>query len=321
MNIFITRPIPGRALTMLQQKGYVVTVPENDKPLPRKKLLKELAKGAYDGVLCLLHDSIDQEIFDLAPSVKIYANFAVGFNNIDVAEAKKRGIVITNTPSDAVNHSVAEHTMALLLSLTHRIVEGDSFVRKGWYKGWNPNLLLGTTLAGKTIGVLGAGRIGTFVIQKAVQGFGMKAVYFDVVRNERAEREYEARNLSSVEEVLKVSDVVTLHVNLTPETTHLINSERLSLMKPASYLINTCRGPVVDEQALSDALKKGTIRAAALDVYEFEPKVVKGLLKLPTTVLTPHIASATDEARDEMSRIAAENLIDFFEGRKPKNSV
>lgn len=320
-KIFITREVPGGAADILKKKGFEITVSGKNRPLSKKELIKELKKGGYDGVLSLLHDTIDKEVFDAAPSVKIFANYAVGFNNIDVAEAKKRGITVTNTPSDAVNESVAEHTFALLLSLVHRIAEGDTLIRKGKYQGWDPNLLIGTDIKGKTFGVLGAGRIGTYVIQKAVQGFGMKAVYYDVVRNQKIEGEYGAVFLPTVEEVLKVSDVVSLHVNLTAETTHLINAERLALMKPESFLINTCRGPVVDENALCDALRNRTIRGAAIDVYEFEPKVATGLIQLPNVVMTPHIASATESARGDMSRLAAENLVAYFEGRKPANAV
>lgn len=321
MKIFVTRKIPGSAVEMLEGKGHVVVVGSDTGVLPKKKIIKELSRSSYDGVLCLLHDLIDKEIFDAAPSVKIYANYAVGFNNIDTDEAKKRGITITNTPSDAVNESVAEHTFALLLSLAHRIAEGDAFMRKGKYEGWDPNLLIGTDIKGKMLGVIGAGRIGSFVVEKATRGFGMKAVYFDVVRNERIESELGAVFLPTVEEVLKVSDFVTLHVFLNESTRHLINAERLALMKPMALIVNTSRGPVIDEKALCNALQSGKIGGAALDVYEDEPKVTKGLLKLSNVILTPHIASATDGARNDMSRIAAQNLIDFFEGKKPTNCV
>jgi len=320
-KVFITRKIPGDAVEKLSARGHAVVLSSKNRPLSKRELLKELARGSYDGVLCLLHDTIDKEVFDAAPSVKIYANYAVGFNNIDTEEAKRRGIAVTNTPSDAVNESVAEHTFALLLSLAHRIAEGDSFMRKGKYAGWDPNLLIGADIKGKTLGVLGAGRIGTYVIQKAVQGFGMKAVYFDVIRNERAEREYGAVFLPSVEEVLKVADAVTLHVLLNESTKHLINAERLALMKKTACIVNTSRGGVIDEQALCDALQKGVIAGVALDVYENEPKVTKELLKLPNVVLTPHIASATENARADMSRLAAQNLIDFFDGKPPANMV
>ncbi|OHA26555.1 MAG: hypothetical protein A3H57_01650 [Candidatus Taylorbacteria bacterium RIFCSPLOWO2_02_FULL_43_11] len=316
-KIYVTRSIPAPAVEMLEAKGYAVTVSPHERALTKAELLKALGGQAYDGVLTLLHDEINAEVFDAAPSVKIYSNYAVGFNNIDTSEAVRRGVTVTNTPSDAVNESVAEHTFALLLACMHRIVEGDTFMRAGTYKGWDPNLLIGTDLKGKTLGAIGAGRIGALVIEKAVRGFGMKVVYFDVVRNERVEKEYGAEYLSSVEEVLKVADAVTLHVLLTKETQHLMNAARFALMKKSAYLINTCRGPVVDETALADALSKGIIRGAAIDVYEHEPSVAKGLLKLPNIIFTPHIASATDAARADMSTIAAQNLIDFFEGRIP----
>ncbi|OHA17858.1 MAG: hypothetical protein A2664_00130 [Candidatus Taylorbacteria bacterium RIFCSPHIGHO2_01_FULL_46_22b] len=320
-RIFVTRPIPGSAVATLRAKGYEVTVNPKDRPLPARKLLKILRKNTYDGVLCLLHDHIDAKVFDVAPTVKVYANYAVGFNNIDVVEAKRRGIVITNTPSDAVNESVSEHTFALLLSLMHRIVEGDKFIREGNYGGWNPNLLIGADLAGKTLGVIGAGRIGTFVLEKAVKAFGMKACYFDLVQNEIAERELGAGRMTSVEELLRVCDVVSLHVSLNETSTHLLNAERIALLKPTAVVINTSRGPVIDEDALAAALAAKKIQGAGLDVFEFEPKISKKLLKLSNVVLTPHTASATETARNDMSNRAAQNLIDFFEGRKPFYAV
>lgn len=320
-KIYVTRKIPGSAVEMLKNKGHILTVNFEDRPLSKDELKKELSRDSYDGVLCLLHDAINAEVFDAVPTAKMYANYAVGFNNVDVVEAKKRGITVTNTPSDAVNESVAEHAFALLLALAHRIAEGDSFVRSGKYTGWNPNLLIGSDIKGKTLGVIGAGRIGSYVIEKAVRGFGMKIVYFDVVRNEHIEKEFGATFLSSVEEVLKVSDAVTLHVLLNDSTKHLINSERLALMKPTALLVNTSRGPVIDERALVSALKSKSIGGAALDVYENEPALTAGLQELPNIVLTPHIASATVGAREDMSRIAAQNLIDFFDGKRPVNAV
>src|SRR3989344_4614154 len=199
MKIFITRPILGKAKEMLEGKGHEVFEQNENRALSKSELINALKGGSYDGVLSLLHDRIDAEIFDAAPTVKIYANYAVGFNNVDVAEAKKRGIVVTNTPSNAVNESVAEHTFALILSLAHRIVEGDSYVRGGKYSGWDPNLLIGLDIKGKILGVIGAGRIGTSVIQKAVQGFGMRALYYDVIRNEHAEKEFGVEFKATIE--------------------------------------------------------------------------------------------------------------------------
>ncbi len=320
-KIFITRPVPGKAESMLREKGHDVTVNPHNEPLSREMLIKTLSEGQYDGVLSLLHDTIDSGVFDAAPSVKIFANYAVGYNNFDLDSARAHGVTVTNTPSNAVNESVGEHTFALMLALAHRIAEGDRYVRAGSYTGWDPNLLIGLDIKGKILGVIGAGRIGTSVIQKAVQGFGMRVVYYDIVRNEYAEKEYGAVFKETVDEVLTEADIVTLHVNLSDETTHLINTERLALMKRDALLINTCRGPVVDEQALQRALSEKVIRGAAIDVYEFEPKVADGLTSLSNIVLTPHIASATEASRNDMSDIAARNLIEFFDGKKPTNTV
>src|SRR3990167_1980510 len=319
-KIYITRRIPENGIKMLQDKGFELDINPKNRPLSEKELIKILKKKQYDGVLSLLTDKINAAVFDAAPTVKIFANYAVGFNNIDVAEAKKRGITITNTPG-GLTESVAEHNFALIMALTCRVVEGDTFVRKGKYSGWDPMLLLGVDLIGRTLGVLGTGRIGADVVHKAVRGFKMKAVYYDVVRNENLEKEYGAVFMNTPEEVLKHTDVVSVHVPLMESTRHLINAERLKLMKPTAYLVNTSRGPVIDEKALVEALKKGQIAGAGLDVFEDEPKLAKGLAKLSNVVLTPHIASGTIAAREEMAHMAAENLVAFFEGKVPPNLV
>lgn len=320
-KIFVTRPIPGDAVERLKEKGHEVKINPENNPLSAENFKKELSEGNYDGVISLLHDKIDSEIFNAAPSVKIFANYAVGFNNIDIEEARKRGVVITNTPCVEVNESVAEHTLALILSLTSRVVEGDKYVRAGHYRGWDPNLLIGVDVRGKTLGVIGAGRIGTFVIEKAFRGFGMGVVYYDVVRNERAEKEFGAKFANNIEEVLKQADVVTLHVFLNDSTKHLINKERIGLMKKDAYIVNTSRGAVIEEKALVEALQSGKLRGAALDVFENEPNLSPGLTDLTNVVLTPHIASSTEFARDKMSEIAATSIIEFFEGKKPTYQV
>lgn len=305
---------------MLQGKGYELDINPKDRPLKEKELISSLKKKDYDAVLCLLTDQIDAKIFDSVPTAKIFANYAVGFNNINVDEAKKRGVMITNTPG-ALTDTVAEHTIALILSLTCRIVEGDTFTRKGKFKGWAPMHLLGMDLKGKTLGILGAGRIGSRVAHHVKSGFEMNVIYFDVKRNEEFEKEHSAKYFGTADEVLKEADVVSIHVPLLDSTRHLINKERLAMMKKTAYLVNTSRGPVIDEQALVEALKNGTIRGAALDVFENEPKLAKGLAKLENVVITPHIASATEKARDEMAVLAATNIIAFFEGRTPPNVV
>ena len=319
-HIFVTRRIPEIGLKMLTDKGYTVDVSPKDRPLTKKEIINYLSKKPYDGVLTLLTDPIDAEVMDAAPSVKIFANFAIGYNNINIEEAKKRNIFVSNTPGGGADR-VAEHAWAFILALSCRIVEGDTYMKKGKYNGWDPMLLHGTKLAGKTLGILGSGRIGADVAHRGKNGFGMNIAYYDVVRNEALEKEYGATFYPTVEEVLKISDVVSIHVPLLPSTQHLINADRLKMMKPTAYLINTSRGPVIDENALVEALKNGVIRGAGLDVFEFEPKLAKGLAKLPNVVLTPHIASGTEEARHDMAVLSATNIINTMEGVRPQNMV
>jgi glyoxylate reductase len=319
-NIFVTRKIPDLGIKMLTDKGYAVDISPKDRPLTKQELITYLKKKPYDAVLSLLTDPIDAEVMDAAPTVKIFANYAIGFNNIDIEAAKKRNVFVTNTPGGGADR-VAEHTWALILALSCRITEGDVYMKKGKFKGWDPLLLHGTKLAGKTLGILGTGRIGSDVAHRAKNGFGMNVVYYDVKRNEQLEKDFGATFYPTVEEVLKISDVVSIHVPLLPSTQHLINADRLKLMKPTAYLVNTSRGPVVDENALVEALKNGVLRGAGLDVFEFEPKLAQGLAKLSNVVLTPHIASGTEEARHDMAVLSANNIINTLEGRRPDNMV
>ena len=319
-KIFITRKIPEVGIAMLKSKGYEVEVNPKDKALSQKELIKHLQTGQHDAVLCLLTDKIDANVFEKAPSVKIFANYASGFDNIDVAEAKKRGVIISNAPANSTSEAVAQHALAMMLALATRITEADTFVRKGKYKGWMPMNLIGVDLLGKTLGLVGAGRIGSRVAFYA-KALGMKIIYTDVAKSEQLEKDCGAVFYATLEELLRNADVVSLHVPLLDSTKHLINASRLAIMKPASFLINTSRGPVIDEKALVEALKNNVIGGAALDVFEFEPKLSKGLTKLSNVILTPHIASASITARNEMAEIAANNIIDFIEGRKPRNAV
>lgn len=319
-KIYITRRIPEIGITMLKDKGYEVDINPEDRILTKDELITALKGKEYDAVLPLLTDTIDSQVFDAVPSAKIFANYAVGFNNIDVVEANKRGITITNTPGGLTN-SVAEHAVALLVALSTRLVEGDSYTRCGSYKGWDPMLLLGSDLEGKTIGILGAGRIGFRVAHILCRGFDMKVAYYDIKRNEQFEKDYGAIFCESPEELLKISDAVSIHVPLLDSTKHLLNADRLAMMKKTAFLINTSRGPVVDEKALVEALRNNIIAGAGLDVYEEEPKLTDGLCDLKNVVLTPHTASATVSAREEMSELAAQNIIDFMEGKDPINKV
>ena len=319
-TIYVTRKIPELGLAMLRDKGFTLDVSEKDGVLTKEELLGALRAKPYDGVLSLLTDTINAEVYDAVPTAKIFANYAVGFNNIDVPEAKKRGITITNTPG-ALTNTVAEHAMALILSCTTRTTEGDRFTRAGKYEGWGPMMLLGMDLAGKTLGVLGAGRIGSRLAHHAKHGFDMEVIYYDVKQNTDFEKETGGRFCATVDEVLRDADVVSVHVPLLDSTKHLINADRLKMMKKTAYLINTSRGPVVDEAALVDALKSGTIAGAGIDVYENEPKLAPGLTECENAVITPHIASASVPTRDGMAKLAAENLIAFFGGETPPNIV
>ncbi len=319
-RIFVTRRIPEIGLSMLKEQGFEIDINPENRILTKAELIDFLSHKPYEGLLSLLTDTIDAEVLNAAPQLKIIANYAVGFNNIDVTEADKRGVVVTNTPG-ALSETVAEHTMALMLAVSKRVVEAHNFVVAGKYVGWDPLLFMGSDLQGETFGLLGLGRIGARVAHIASRGFGMKLVYYDVKRNEEFEKEYGAVFCTTPEELLPQADVVSLHVPLLPTTTHLIDAHRLSLMKETAILINTARGLVVDERALVEALQTGMIAGAGLDVFEREPAIEEALKTMPNVVLTPHIASATRGARDEMATLAASNLIDFFEGKEPKNKV
>ncbi len=319
-KIFVTRKIPDIGIKALQDKGFSVDVYPEDQVIPRDALIQSLKQGSYDAVLCLLTDKIDAEVFDAAPTVRVYVNYATGFDNIDLVEAQKRGIAVANAPSDIASEAVAEHAIAMMLGLAARITEADRFVRRGGYHGWEPMLFVGEDLMGKALGLVGAGRIGGRVAHYA-KGLGMSVYYTDMSKNERIEKDSGATFCATVDELLPQADAISLHVPLLDSTHHLINEARLKLMKPTAFLVNTSRGPVVDEIALEKALRARTIAGAALDVFEFEPTITPGLLTLDNTILTPHIASASAEARDDMAEIAAANIVDFFEGRPPRNAV
>lgn len=318
-NIFVTRPIPEVGLKELRDQGYSVDVNQEEKVPSQKELITKLKKKPYDAVITLLTDKVDGSFLDAVPTATIISNYAVGFDNVNLAEAKKRNVMVANT-AGMYSHCVAEHTFALMLALSTRLVEADAFIRKGKYKGWSPSLFMGIDLKGKTLGLIGAGRIGEQVAYRA-HGFEMNVIYHDIVHNERLEQEDKAKFRDTIEEVLKEADFISLHVPLLESTHHLMNEERFKMMKPTAYLINTSRGPVVDEYALLKALQTGVIKGAGLDVYEFEPNPVPGLTKLTNVVLTPHIASARDSARNQMSMLAAQNIIDAFHGRTPKGMV
>lgn len=317
-KVFVTRVIPKVGLEVLKKAGHRVSVWPQDRVIPRKELLRRV-KGC-DAVLSMLTDRIDEDVILAAgPQLKIVANYAVGYDNLDAAALRKHSVKAANTPG-VLNGAVSEHAFALMLAVAKRIPEADRFTRAGKYRGWEPMLLLGAELSGKTLGVIGLGRIGAGVARRAVRGMDMKVMYHDVARNEDFEREYGAK-FATVDEILKAADFVSLHVPLLPATRHLIDARRLRLMKRTAFLINTSRGPVVDEKALVAALKARRIAGAGLDVYEHEPKLAPGLAKLPNAVLTPHTASATRETRDEMARLAAGAIVETLAGRTPKNLI
>lgn len=314
--VVITHPTPGSGVMILQKK-YRIKMSPWINPIKRNHLLSYV-EGA-DAILSHLTEKIDEELFKAAgPQLKIVANYAVGFDNINVAEAAKRNIWVTNTPG-GFSISVAEHTFALMLAISRKVVEGDRYMRKGYYQGWRPNLFLGYELAGKTLGIIGIGRIGSRVAQIA-KGFGMKIIYHDVERVPQIERLYRAKYLSK-NELLERADFISLNVPLLPSTRHLIDKDAFKRMKKTAFLINTARGPVVDELALVEALHSGKIAGAAIDVYEFEPDLAPGLIRLKNVVITPHTGSATYESRDAMSRIAAENIIAALSGKTPPNAL
>ncbi len=318
-KIYICRKIDKSGINNLNKiKSIKVKINKKDRVLTKDELIKE-AKGS-DAIISLLTDKIDAEVMDgIGKNLKIIANYAVGFDNVDIKAASERGIVVTNTP-EVMTQAVAEHAIALILACTRRIVEGDEYVRKGKYKRWEPDLLLGPEIAGKKLGIIGLGRIGESLAKIGYHGFGMKILYHDLERNEEIERNLQAE-YTSLNTLLKNSDFVSIHVPLNKATHHLIGSKQLNLMKKTAILINTARGAVIDEKALVQALQNKKIFAAGLDVFEFEPKPSKQLFNLNNVVLTPHIASATNEARKAMSECACENVIEVLMGRKAKNPV
>ncbi len=317
-KIFVTRILPGDAMNLLKQKFDVEFWP-HEYPPPKDVLIKKIKK--VNGLICLLTEKVDREVIEVAnPDFWGISQVAVGYDNIDIEAATEKGIYVTNTPG-VLTETTADFAFALLMATARRIAEADRYVRSGkWKIPWGLTMFLGQDVWGKTIGVIGMGRIGTAVAKRA-KGMNMKILYYDIYRNERAEKELGAQYVD-LETLLKESDFVTIHVPLTPSTYHLIDEDKLKLMKRTACLINTSRGPVVDEKALYRALKEGWIWAAGLDVWEKEPTDPDNpLLTLENVVATPHIASASYETRTKMAMIAVENMIAIMEGRIPPNLV
>ena len=313
-KLFITRYIPEEAIKRLEEVFEVEIFPEN-RAITHEEL-KEKVKD-IDALICLLTDNIDHEIIEAASNLKCISVYAVGYNNIDVETATKQGIVICNTPG-VLTETTADLAWALIMSCARRIVEADCFVREGKFQGWEPMLMLGNDIFGKTLGIIGMGRIGRAVANRAL-GFDMKVIYYDPqVDPESLPSDYVSVDLTTL---CQNSDFISIHTPLTPETRHLIGEKEFNLMKPTAILINTARGPIIDEQALISALKENKIAGAGLDVYENEPVIPEELIKLSNVILLPHIGSASYETRTKMALLAAENAIAVIEGKNPPARV
>ena len=316
-KVFVTRELPEQGLRIIKERFD--TEVWADYAAPPKNVIIEKATKA-DALTTLLSDKIDAEVFEAAPGLKIVAQLAVGFDNIDIKEATKRGIYVTNTPG-VLTETTADFAWALLMAAARRVVEADKYVRTGkWKVGWHPMMFQGRDLYGATLGIVGLGRIGSSIAKRA-KGFDMKVLYHDVVRRPDLEKDLSIE-YTEIDALLREADFVTLNVPLLKETHHLMDERRLKLMKKTAILVNNARGPVIDERALYKALKDGWIAGAGLDVFEQEPTpATNPLLMLDNVVVAPHISSASFETRSKMAEMVAENLIAFFEGRSPPNLV
>lgn len=317
LNVYITRQIPDEGVNVLKKACQKVEVNPHDRPLTYDEMLKEVR--GRDAIITMLSNRVDARLMQEATNLKIVANYAVGYDNIDVKAATVRGIVVTNTPG-VLADSTADMAWALLFSVTRRIVEGDKLTRAGQFTGWAPMMLLGGDLVGKTLGIIGAGRIGTAMAMRS-RGWCMKVLYTTQSRRNTVLEEMLGAKRVDLETLLKESDFISIHTPLSEKTRHLIGSQEFSTMKRTAYLINTGRGAVIDEDALVQALRNRQIAGAGLDVYEEEPKLKPGLAELDNVVLAPHLGSATVETRTKMSLMAAENIIAVLNRQKPPNCV
>ena len=315
-KVYVTRRIPDEAIELLQ-KHFDVEINPRDRVLLRGELLEKV-KGK-DGVLCLLTDIIDKAVIDAAGSkCKIFANYGVGCNNIDIATATQKGVIITNTPQ-VLDDATADLAWTLLMVVSRRIVAADKFTRNGAFESCDPMMFLGREITGKTLGVVGAGRIG-FNFAKKAKAFDMKILYTDLRKNYKMEKELGAIFVDK-ETLLKEADFVSLHVPLLPSTIHYISDKEFSIMKNTSVIVNTCSGPVIDEKALVKALQEGEIWGAGLDVFEHDPDIEPELLNMYNATILPHISSATMETRTKMGLTAASDIIKVLSGEKPNNCV
>ena len=315
-KIFVTHPIPGAGVDMLRESKHEVAVNRESRFLSRDELLEAVAGCA--GLLTQLREAIDAEVFDAAgDQLKVVSNYAVGFNNIDVDEATRRGITVCNTPG-VLTEATADIAWTLLMGVARRAVEGDHIMRAGDWSGWKPTELLGGDIEGRTLAILGAGRIGTAVARRSI-GWNMKLLY--TARSPKPDMDALGARHVDLETALREADFVSVHVPLTPDTHHLLDADRLAMMKPTAYLINTARGPVIDESALVVALKTGKLAGAGLDVYEDEPALKQGLTGCDNTLLLPHLGSATIQTRARMSELAARNLLTVLDNQAPPHAV
>jgi len=316
-KVLLTRLLPQPCLDLLEQHVQL-EVNRKDERIPKIELIQKIQDK--DGLICLLTDMIDAEIINAGQRLKIIANYAVGYNNIDVSEATKRGIPVTNTPG-VLTDTTADLTFALILAAARRIVEADKFLREGKFKGWAPMLFLGSDIYEKTLGIIGLGRIGRAVARRA-RGFNMKIIYHEPERlPEDIENECHAE-YREFDDLLKEADFITIHVPLTKTTHHLITRRELSLMKKTAYLINVARGTIIDEKALVRALKEKEIAGCALDVFEKEPEIENELKEMKNSILVPHLGSASIETRTKMAMTVAENVISvLIDRKKPPNVV
>jgi len=312
-KVYITRPLAEEAMAMVRAAAEVRVWPEPEAPPPREVILQEVQEA--DGLLCLLTDQIDAAVMEAGKKLRVISNCAVGYDNIDVAAATARRILVCNTPG-VLTETTADLAWALIMAAARRIPEADRYLRAGRWRSWSPQLLLGQDVWGATLGIIGLGRIGQAVARRA-KGFEMRVLYTDVTRHTQAEQALGAAFVP-LPELLRQSDFVSVHTPLTAETHHLIGAAELAMMKPSAVLVNTSRGPVVDERALAEALGEGRIFSAGLDVFEEEPLPKESpLLVLERVVLLPHVGSASVATRTRMARMAAENLVAGLAGRRP----
>ena len=315
-KVFITRQLAGNPELLLKKNGFSVKVFAEDRALSKEEFIKA-AKDA-DGLITSLSDQIDKNIIDGLKKCRIIANCAVGYNNIDISYARKKGIVVTNTP-DILTDATADLTAALILACSRRLYEGELMMRKNKFKGWKPQLLLGLDLKGKTVGIIGAGRIGIATARR-MKAFGTKIIYYNRNRKEEFEKELDAKKVS-LNVLLKSADIISVHLPLNENTFHFLNKTNLNLIKSTAVFVNTARGEVVDEKYLVDMLKKKKIFAAGFDVYEGEPEFNQELLGLNNVFLLPHLGSATIETRSAMSELCVKNIINVLTGKKPVTPV